>query len=107
VSAEESRQAEAKLQTFGSQVDAVRIAWGRSFVWFRKVLAAGAVCKGDQPTAEGAKGGSDFVWNAGGSWSFCLRFGRTSINRRWILTGTTQIAELPALLSRCTAFLGK
>ena len=106
VSAEESRQAEAKLQTFGSQVDAVRIAvgagasYGSAKCWPPERFARAINQLLKERRAEVILFGTPA--EAGVSAAIRAGLDQPALD----LTGTTQIAELPALLSRCTAFLG-
>jgi heptosyltransferase-2 len=106
VSEEESRQAEAKLRNFGSQVDAVRIAvgagasYGSAKCWPPERFAKAINQLLKERKAEVILFGTP----AESGVSAAIRAGldQPALD----LTGATQIAELPALLSRCTAFLG-
>ena len=106
VSEEESRQAEAKLQTFGSQVDAVRIAvgagasYGSAKCWPPERFAKAINQLLKERKAEVILFGTPA--EAGVSAAIRAGLDQPALD----LTGATQIAELPALLSRCTAFLG-
>jgi heptosyltransferase-2 len=106
VTAEESREAEEKLQSFGSRAGVQRIAvgagasYGSAKCWpperFAKAL--------NQLRRERDADVILFGTPAEGAVSAAIqdRLEAKAID----LTGKTQIAELPALLSRCTAFLG-
>jgi heptosyltransferase-2 len=106
VSEEESRQAEAKLQTFGSRVDAVRIAvgagasYGSAKCWPPERFAKAINRLLKERKAEVILFGTPA--EAGVSAAIRAGLDQPALD----LTGATQIAELPALLSRCTAFLG-
>jgi heptosyltransferase II len=106
VSEEESRHAEAKLQSFGSQARAVRIAvaagasYGSAKCWpperFAKAINQLLKERKAEVILFGTPG------EAGVSAAIQAGLDQSALD----LTGATQIAELPALLSRCTAFLG-
>ena len=106
VSEEESRQAEAKLQTFGSQVDAVRIAvgagasYGSAKCWPPERFAKAINQLLKERKAEVILFGTPA--EAGVSAAIRAGLDQPALD----LTGATQIAELPALLACCTAFLG-
>jgi heptosyltransferase-2 len=106
VSEQESSQAEAKLQTFGSQVDAVRIAvgagasYGSAKCWPPERFAKAINQLLKKRKAEVILFGTPA--EAQVSAAIRARLDQPALD----LTGATQIAELPALLSRCTAFLG-
>ena len=106
VSEEESRQAEAKLQTFGSQVDAVRIAvgagasYGSAKCWPPERFAKAINRLLKERKAEVILFGTPA--EAGVSAAIRAGLDQPALD----LTGATQIAELPALLACCTAFLG-
>ncbi len=106
VSEEESRQAEAKLQTFGSRVDAVRIAvgagasYGSAKCWPPERFAKAINRLLKERKAEVILFGTPA--EAGVSAAIRAGLDQPALD----LTGATQIAELPALLACCTAFLG-
>ena len=103
---EQARQADEALQSFGSKAGAVRIAvgagasYGSAKCWPPERFAAALNQLVKERDAEvllfgtAAEGGVSSAIQAG--------LKKPAID----LTGKTQIAELPALLSRCTAFLG-
>jgi heptosyltransferase II len=106
VSEEESRHAEAKLQSFGSQARAVRIAvaagasYGSAKCWPPERFAKAINQLLKERKAEVILFGTPT--EAGVSAAIQAGLDQSALD----LTGATQIAELPALLSRCTAFLG-
>ncbi len=106
VSEEESRHAEAKLQSFGSQARAVRIAvaagasYGSAKCWPPERFAKAINQLLKERKAEVILFGTPA--EAGVSAAILAGLDQSALD----LTGATQIAELPALLSRCTAFLG-
>jgi len=106
VSEEESRHAEAKLQSFGSQARAVRIAvaagasYGSAKCWPPERFAKAINQLLKKRKAEVILFGTPA--EAGVSAAIQAGLDQSALD----LTGATQIAELPALLSRCTAFLG-
>ena len=103
---EQARQAEEKLLSFGSMTGAVRIAvgagasYGSAKCWPPERFAAALNELVKERDAEALLFGT--AAEAGVSSAIQAGLKKSAID----LTGKTQIAELPALLSRCTAFLG-
>jgi heptosyltransferase-2 len=106
VTEEQARRAEAKLQSFGSQRGALRIAVGAGAVygsakcWPPERFAAAINQLAKQRPAEAILFGAP--GEAAVSAAIQAGLDRAALD----LTGKTEIAELPALLSRCTTFLG-
>jgi heptosyltransferase-2 len=103
---EQARQAEEKLQSFGSMAGAVRIAvgagasYGSAKCWPPERFAAALNQLVKDRDADVLLFGTPA--EAGVSTAIQAGLKKPAID----LIGKTQIAELPALLSRCTAFLG-
>jgi len=106
VTNEQASRAEEKLQSFGAQSGAVRIAvgagaaYGSAKCWppERFALAINRLAK--ERKAEIILFGTPA--EAGVSDAIQARLDQAALD----LTGKTELAELPALLSRCTVFLG-
>lgn len=103
---EQSRRAEEKLQSFGSKHSAVRIAvgagaaYGSAKCWPAERFAAAI----NQLLK--ARRAEVILFGAPGEAAVSAAIHAGLDQPALDLTGKTQIAELPALLSRCTAFLG-
>src|SRR6266436_6064730 len=106
VTKEESRRAEEKLQSFGSQRGAVRIAvgagaaYGSAKCWPPERFAAAINQLVKARTAE------VILFGTPGEVAVSAAIQAGLDQAVLDLTGKTEISELPALLSRCTAFLG-
>jgi heptosyltransferase II len=106
VSQDESAQAEAKLRSFGSRPGAVRIAvgagasYGSAKCWPPERFATAINLLLKERQAEVLLFGTPA--EARVSAAIQAGLGQVALD----LTGETQISELPALLSRCRAFLG-
>ena len=106
VTEEEARQAEEKLQGFGSRAGALRIAvgagasYGSAKCWPPERFAAAI----NQLLVERPAEVILFGTAAEGAVSGAIRAGLHKAPLD--LTGRTKIAELPAMLSRCAGFVG-
>ncbi len=106
VTKEESRRAEEKLQSFGAQRGAVRIAvgagaaYGSAKCWPPERFAAAINQLVKARTAE------VILFGTPGEVAVSAAIQAGLDQAVLDLTGKTEISELPALLSRCTAFLG-
>ena len=106
VTDEQAKQAEEKLQVLGSRRGAVRIAvaagasYGSAKCWPPKRFAAAINQLVRQRPAE------VLLFGTPGEANVSTAIETELEHRALDLTGKTGIAELPALLSRCTVFLG-
>jgi lipopolysaccharide heptosyltransferase II len=106
VAKEQSRRAEEKLQSLGAQRGAVRIAvgagasYGSAKCWPPERFAAAINQLVKARTAE------VILFGTPGEVAVSAAIQAGLDQAALDLTGKTEIAELPALLSRCTAFLG-
>ena len=106
VTDEHAKRAEEKLQVFGSRQGAVRIAvaagasYGSAKCWPPERFAAAINQLVRQRPAE------VLLFGTPGEASVAAAIQTGLEHRALDLTGKTDIAELPALLSRCTIFLG-
>jgi heptosyltransferase II len=106
IPADEAKRAEEKLQSFGSRPNTARIAvgagasYGSAKCWPPERFASAL----NQVVAERGAEVILFGTPAEGGVSAAIQAGLA--HRAVDLTGQTEISELPALLSRCTAFLG-
>jgi heptosyltransferase-2 len=106
VTEEQSRRAEEKLQRLGSQRGALRIAvgagaaYGSAKCWppERFAAAINQLLK--------ARGAEVILFGTPGEAAVSAAIQAGLQQAALDLTGKTEIAELPALLSRCTAFVG-
>jgi len=106
VTEEQARRAEEKLQGFGSQRGALRIAvgagaaYGSAKCWppERFTAAINQLLK--------ARGAEVILFGTSGEAAVSAAIQAGLEQTALDLTGKTEIAELPALLSRCTAFVG-
>jgi len=106
VTEEQARRAEEKLQSSGSQPGALRIAvgagaaYGSAKCWPPERFAAAINHLVKQRPAEA------ILFGASGEAAVSAAI-QAGLHRAALdLTGKTEIAELPALLSRCTTFVG-
>jgi heptosyltransferase II len=103
---EQARRAEEKLQAFGSTPRAVRIAvaagasYGSAKCWPPERFAAAINRLVRERSAE------VLLFGTPGERSVSAAIQNGLEHRALDLTGKTDIAELPAMLSRCTVFLG-
>ena len=103
---EQSRRAEEKLQSFGSKPGALRVAvgagaaYGSAKCWppERFAAAISQLLK--------ARGAEVILFGTSSEAAVSAAIQAGLEHAALDLTGKTQIAELPALLSRCTAFVG-
>jgi lipopolysaccharide heptosyltransferase II len=106
VTEEQTRHAEAKLQSFGSQRGAVRIAvsagaaYGSAKCWPAERFAVTINQLLKARTAE------VILFGTSGEAAVATAIQAGLHQAALDLIGKTEIAELPALLSRCTAFFG-
>ena len=106
VTAEQARRAEEKLQALGSRAGAARIAvgagasYGSAKCWPPDRFAAALNQLLTQRAGEIVLFGTPAEAEVSAAIETGLKY--KALN----LTGKTEIAELPSLLSRCTAFLG-
>jgi heptosyltransferase-2 len=106
VTAEQARKAEQTLQSFGSQSGAVRLAvgagaaYGSAKCWPPERFAAAINQLVKERKAE------IILFGAQGEAAVAAVIQQGLDQAALDLTGKTQIADLPALLSRCTIFLG-
>jgi heptosyltransferase-2 len=106
VTEEQSRRAEEKLQNFGSQRGAVRIAVGAGAAY------GSAKCWPPERFAAAinqfvkARAAEVILFGTSGEVAVSSAIQAGLDQAALDFTGKTEIAELPALLSRCTAFLG-
>jgi heptosyltransferase-2 len=106
VSADEAAKAEEKLHSLGARVGATRIAvgagasYGSAKCWPPQRFARALNQLQSERDADIVLFGTPTETEVSGA--IQAELARPALN----LTGKTQIAELPALLSRCSAFLG-
>jgi lipopolysaccharide heptosyltransferase II len=106
VTEEQSRRAEEKLQSFGSKHGAVRIAFGAGAAY------GSAKCWPPERFAAAInqllkrRGAEVILFGTSSEIAVSAAIQAGLEQAALDLTGKTEIAELPALLSRCTAFVG-